>query len=349
MVLILKGNPDSMQNQSLIIYPKNTHHNVLEKSEPQNSFHHWLKLYLKDEVYGIQSKHTLEAKTRDLLSFINWFSNFNGHSKIEEWHPRDTQIFLSQLEQLGRAATTINRTFASLRRWARWIHEQPDSPFRQGLPTRGIKEIAVDEPDCKKLSTRELHRLFKAAENLVHLKPRKNARPQRDRAILHLLYYTGLRVSELTALKKSQYDGKYLLEVRRKGKSRSKAIYLPTACREMLDRYIDIERPQDDQHNTQAPLFLSSQSKSLLGRDQVFRILKHIAQEANKHTLDNPVEIHPHKLRHTFGAEFRDKTGSDTETQQALGHVSLKYVGRYVRRTQEEREATLERIGEQLG
>lgn len=341
-----------MQNQSLIIVPQNVRHNVLAKSEDsqnQNSFLNWFKKYLREEVIGIQSKHTLEAKTRDLFSFMKWFSNFNGHSQIQEWHPRDTQIFLSQLEQLGRAATTINRMFASLRRFARWVHEQPDSPFRNGLPTRGIKEIAVDEPDCKKLSQRELHRLFKAADNLVQIAPRKNARPQRDRAILHLLYYTGLRVSELTALKKTQYDGKYLLEVRRKGKSRSKAVYLPTACREMLDQYLNSERPVDDEAGTQLPLFLSSQSKSFLGRDQISRILLHIAQEANKHTLDNPIKIHPHKLRHTFGAEFRDKTGSDTETQQALGHVSLKYVGRYVRKTQEEREATLEKIGDQLG
>jgi site-specific recombinase XerD len=235
-----------------------------------------------------------------------------------------------------------------------WVHEQADSPFRHGLPTRGIKEIAVDEPDCKKLSTRELHRLFKAADNLVLLQQRQNARPRRDRAILNLLYYTGLRVSELTTLKASQYDGKYLSEVKRKGKGRSKSVYLPTTCRATVDDYLTHERAKDGNRNGEeertdptGALFLSSRGLAL-GRDQVFRILTHIAEEANKHVKDNPIHIHPHKLRHTFGAEFRDKTGSDTETQQALGHVSLKYVGRYVRKAQEEREAVMETIGDLL-
>lgn len=80
-------------------------------------------------------------------------------------------------------------------------------------------------------------------------------------------------------------------------------------------------------------------------RRQIGAVLKHIADEASKHSPDNPIEIHPHRLRHTFGAEFREKSGSDTETQQALGHVSLKHVGRYVRKTQQEREEMMEEIG----
>ncbi|MBH2006839.1 MAG: hypothetical protein I8H75_05850 [Myxococcaceae bacterium] len=76
---------------------------------------------------------------------MNWFAQFNGHVQIEEWHLRDTQIFLSQLEQLDRAATTLNRTFASLRRFASWVREQLSSPFRHVLPSRGIKEIAGED------------------------------------------------------------------------------------------------------------------------------------------------------------------------------------------------------------
>jgi site-specific recombinase XerD len=156
-------------------------------------------------------------------------------------------------------------------------------------------------------------------------------------------------VSELTQLRRTQYDGKYLSDVRRKGKSRSKSIYLTTACRELLDHYLNMERVQDDVLGMQVPLFLPVGSEKFLTRQQVFAILKHIATEAHKHSPDNLIHLHPHKLRHTFGAEFRDKTGSDTETQQALGHVSSKFIGRYVRKSQEEREAVMEGIGEHLG
>jgi integrase len=52
--------------------------------------------------------------------------------------------------------------------------------------------------------------------------------------------------------------------------------------------------------------------------------------------------VTPHRLRHTFGAKHREKSQSDSETAAALGHQSNKYVGRYARRTDEEREAVIE-------
>lgn len=342
-----------MKDEKFITYPAATFERIAHPNLEPNSFPYWIRHYIDKKVAGLQSSHTLEAKVRDLLGFMGWFIKVNGHQLITDWRPRDTQAYLSHLERQGRAATTVNRIFSSLRHFARWVYDQAQTPFRYGLPTQDIKELAVDEPDCKKLSTRDLHRLFKAADNLVLTELRKNSRPHRNRAILSMLYYTGLRVSELTQLKRSQYDGKYLIDVRRKGKSRSKAIYLTIACRELLDHYINIERSKDDpEQNSQKGLFLSAgvdRVEHSLTRQQVFAILKHIATEAHKHSPEREIHLHPHKLRHTFGAEFREKTGSDTETQQALGHVSTKFIGRYVRKTQEEREAVLETIGMELG
>lgn len=342
-----------MNVTTLISPPTVALERVAQPDSGPDSFSYWIQRYLDKKVVGLQSPHTLEAKARDIFQFVTWFSGLNGHQLIIDWRPRDTQAYLSHLERQGRAATTVNRHFSTLRHFARWVYEQMDSPFRYGLPTQDIKELAVDEPDCKKLSTRDLHRLFKAADNLVLTELRKNSRPHRNRAILSMLYYTGLRVSELTQLKRSQYDGKYLMDVRRKGKSRSKAIYLTIACRELLDHYINIERSKDDpEQNGHKGLFLPEgieRAQHFLTRQQVFAILNHIAKEAHKHSPEREIHLHPHKLRHTFGAEFREKTGSDTETQQALGHVSTKFIGRYVRKTQEEREAVLEEIGKHLG
>ena len=279
----------------------------------------------------------------DLQAFMQWYADANCHLAIEQWLPRDTQGFLNSLERIGRAPTTINRVFATLRRFARWVHDQPDSPFPVGLPTRGIKELVVEEPDALKLEKRDIYQLFKAADNLVLTEHRKNSRPRRNRAILALLYHTGLRVSELVVLKRAQYDGKYLLNVRRKGKNRSKQLYVALDCRRQLDDYLESERLRDDKENKSEWLLLPSTGKGTLTRRQIQKILIHLAEEANKHREDK-IEIHPHRLRHTFGAEIREKTGSDTETAALLGHAGLKYVGRYVRNTQEEREAILDSI-----
>jgi integrase/recombinase XerC len=306
----------------------------------------WAGRYLTEEVCGRQAVNTFEAKSRDLTAFVSWFVELNGTGCIDDWLPRDTQSYLDMLEAKGRAATTINRCFATLRHFARWVNDQPGGVFHAvGLPTRGIQDLTVDEPDCKKLDRREVHRLFKAADRLVLTELRQNQRPRRNRAILALLYYTGLRVSELVALKRTQYDGRYLLNVKRKGRARSKGLYISIDCRALLDDYIAKERPRDAGRglaSVAGALVVPNGSSGPLTRRTVAIVLDHIAQEASKHPGARPLTIHPHRLRHTFGAEYRERTGSDTETAAALGHTGLGYVGRYVRKTQEEREKILD-------
>ena len=255
----------------------------------------WASRYMDSEVIGVQSPNTERAKKRDLQSFMGWFFEQNSHLAIEDWHPRDTQAFMNNLESNGQAPTSINRTFATLRHFARWAHEQK-TPFIAGLPTRGIKEREVDEPDAKKLSPREIHRLFKAADKLVITDTRKNARPRRNRAILALLYYTGLRVSELCALRLDQYNEKHLVNVKRKGRTRTRKIYLSTGCRNHLVDYLESERRLDDLYGADNPLMLTPGSAAPINRSTVWRALEKLAHEATTHTKDQ-LKIHPHRLR----------------------------------------------------
>ncbi len=188
----------------------------------------WAELYLQAKVLGIQSPNTVQAKRRDLKAFMDFFFRLNGHLGIDQWFVRDTRAFLQYLEKFGRAPETVNRMFSSLRHFARWVHEQPETPFaRTGLPTAGIKELATDEPDAKKLEKAEVWQLFKAADNLVLTEIRTNSRPKRNRAILGILYYTGLRVTELTRLRQSHWDGTRFHNIQRKGNVRTKLLYVP--------------------------------------------------------------------------------------------------------------------------
>ena len=101
------------------------------------------------EVAGVQAPNTLRAKTGDLGSFVQWMVESSGRADIEDWLPRDTHAYLNHLERKKRAPASINRAYASIRRFVRWAQEEPGGVFlKHGLPTRGTVGLATGEPDA---------------------------------------------------------------------------------------------------------------------------------------------------------------------------------------------------------
>ena len=178
--------------------------------------------------------------------------------------------YLLHIETQGKAPATINRVFASIRHFARWVHNEPVNVLlTHGLPTRGAKEIPIDEADCKKLSRVEIHRLFRAADTLCMTETKTMQRPRRNRAIFAILHSTGLRVSELIALERRQYDGKYLIDVKRKGRGRTRGLYLVSETRSFLDEYLASERLSDDPEGVFPSLFIADASGAVMKRQRV--------------------------------------------------------------------------------
>jgi len=273
------------------------------------------------------------------------------------WLKRDTAGFLDALEAKGRKPATINRAFHTLRTFARWLRMRPDNPLRDN-PIHTSMERIVPQREPSKLSAPAMWSLLKAADNLVLTEAKnKNSRPVRNRAILIVLQETGLRVSELCDLNLGQYEGKYLRNVKRKGR-RFDDVYVPKKARGPLGEYIEGERERDTGETDGATarkgtksgkseecLFLSGRVNKRgtrrMHRDSVANVLEKIAAEAGKYS-DEGIEIHPHMLRHTYGSKVMAKTSSESQTATFLGHSSTKYTGMYIGLTQKEREDLLD-------
>ena len=102
---------------------------------------------------------------------------------------------------------------------------------------------------------------------------------------------------------------------------------------------IDDARSDGGTVDASRPLFVSAQTGGRIDRIRVGRMLTRLADKdftMPGYTGDT-FGVHAHRLRHTFGAAYRAASGSDTETETALGHAGLWYVGRYVRDTDVER------------
>ncbi len=335
-----------------------------------HSLAQWAARYMAIKVCG-RSPNTVAAKARDLATFIKWFVNAHGGEdagrdagEISRWIERDTRRYLQFLASQNRKPASVNRALCTLKHFAGWVHGQPGGVFmRYGLPVLEVQMLSADEPDCKKLTPQEVDAVFAAAQAAITRRPGRGPgsryRPRRNLAILALLYYTGVRVTEALGLKRQQYDGASLYGVKCKG-HRVREIELHPECARLVDDYLQHERLWDngelggDEDNSLPDaarhLFLNRDGGAI-GRRSVARIFEDLAKAAGEGmpVLDADggnaaaVHLHPHRLRHTFGALYREASGSDTETAVALGHSSLRHVGRYVRKTKQERRDVLGR------
>jgi integrase/recombinase XerD len=243
---------------------------------------------------------------------------------------------VKQLLRSKRSPTTINRVLATLRHCARWIHRQ--RPFLAGNPTERVADLNVDDPEWKGLRDIDITRLKAAAEQLVHLKRRRNQHPLRDHAIFQVLLRTGLRVSELLSLDLDQYLGKHFHNVKRKGRKVSRALFVAAEAREALDAYLDDERGRDP-----GPLF-QSRSGNRLARQNVDAALKAIAGQANARLPDDQkIKLHAHVLRHTCLRRAAEKHGVQY-AMELSGQSSERYIWRYVRPSEAQKEQALDEL-----
>jgi integrase/recombinase XerD len=139
------------------------------------------------------------------------------------------------------------------------------------------------------------------------------------------------------ALRRDHYTGRHLVEVRRKGKVRTAKVFLPGEAREALDTYIEIARG-----NAAGPLF-AARSGEALARQHVDRLLRQLARQASSKLPEERIELSPHVLRHTMLRRVAVKHGVQ-HAMEASGHASAKYIWRYVKPSDEEREKALEEL-----
>jgi integrase/recombinase XerD len=278
--------------------------------------------YFVAEVAG-QAPGTIEAKRRDLTRFLTFYTRLYGHDRPEEWYASVTREFVRQMAKEKLSQATQARTYASIRHFARWIHQKA-RPFPLGCPTDGIKPPQDPEPEWKGLSRADEIRLLGAAQTLRVRPGRGTNQGLRDHAVIAVLLGSGLRVSELCNLDRAQYTGRGLRKVLAKGGRVRDAVPVQRDARQVLDEWIAERGDQP------GPLFMTRTGERL-DRVQVFKILQRIAAQANTHRpAGERIEVSPHVLRHTFLRKLAEEKGVHY-AKEASGHRSDRYIWRYVK------------------
>lgn len=267
--------------------------------------------YLSDEKGYAQN--TIAAYRNDLVQLADYLSaRLSPQEEPAELWPVVTKSaivdFILHLKEHNYAPATLARKLAAVRSFFRYLR-------RRGIvaadPTEEVDGLKVARNLPQTLTPGEVEALLAAPAR------RRTPEAKRDRAMLELLYATGMRVSELIAL---NIDDVNLMDesVRCVGRNRRERVFpLPKRAFEALEEYIHNARPLLVRDLAERALFVSRRGERLT-RQGFWLIVKAYAREAN---ITRPIT--PHTFRHTFAAHTL-LSGADIESvQKMLGHVSI--------------------------
>lgn len=255
--------------------------------------------------------HALELGSEVVANAVKADTSATGQPVlISEWPQVEREHILGYvtfLKDRKYADTTIARKIAAVKSF---FHYLTDKKFVVGDPTANLESPRVNKELPKAISTDEVIRLLNQPEH--HSGPES----RRDKAMLSLLYWTGMRVTELVSLNVEDVD----LENRRvrcAGKG-NKARFIPLRADEQieLDRYLYESRQQLVGNNGEIALFVNHRGHRLT-RQGFWLILKAYAEEAGVG------DITPHTLRHSFATHMIGKGENPRRVQELLGHASL--------------------------
>ena len=252
------------------------------------------------------SLNTLEAYSRDIRQFLEFFMS-GGTPSVAEVKAEHATAFLGELREQGLSSASMNRKLAAIRGFFKYllrearVEENPLARIRIGrtwmrLPgtlSREEMETLLDQP--------------------------ADATPAgiRDRAILELLYATGIRVSELTTLTLNRVNRQmgFLVTV---GKGRKERIVpVGQSALEWLGRYIDQVRPVFLKRRTSNVLILNRSGEGF-SRQGLWKLIKKYARMAG---LER--KVHPHTFRHSFATHLLEGGADLRSVQVMLGHTDI--------------------------
>lgn len=250
------------------------------------------------------SSNSIASYRRDLALFVNFTR------KALDVPPAKVVAFAAAMAKED-SATTQARRLSALRGFYKFLLERGEVAHD---PTAGLAGPKLPKSLPKALSGAEVKALLEVAEG---------AKPQqvRLRAVLHLLYASGLRVSELAGLTLADVDSgreNGVLQVRGKG-DKTRVVPLGKVAEATLEAYLGVARPHLPGASTDW-LFPSPYNAKGKGRAMTRQTLWKLISEAGAVA---GVKVAPHHLRHTFATHLVEHDADLRAVQLMLGHASL--------------------------
>ena len=257
------------------------------------------------------SANTIASYMRDIRQFSEWLRASEG-VEVADAQQLNISRYLAHLEQEGRSGATVSRNLASLKNFYSYV---VSSGFMESTP---VTEIRIDRGEKKLpqiLTGREIELLLAQPGSV-------DAKGIRDKAMLEVMYATGIRVTELIELDIDDVNLELGI-IRCAGTKKSRSIPLYPAALKALNAYItDIRRSM--LADPAEPALFVNVGGVRMSRQGFWKTLKHYQATARIEK-----EITPHTLRHSFAVHLLENGADLGSLQELMGHSDISSTQMY--------------------
>ncbi len=249
------------------------------------------------------SKHTIVSYKNDLLQFEKYLSS-DYEESIEKATPVMIRSWMALLVQAGIQERTVNRKLSSLRSYYKYLIQ---NKIRNDNPVVNIKVLKTRKRLPNFIKQQEMDNLFNEIDFSNEFSD------QRDKLLLYILFFTGIRLSELINLKDNDISDKVIRVIGKRNKERDVPI-TPFLRKEILNYTILRSQTFEESGND---LLLTNKGQKLYEKF-VYRKVKHYLS-----LVTTQKEISPHVLRHTFATQMLNNGADLNAIKEILGHSDL--------------------------
>lgn len=263
------------------------------------------------------SQNTELSYQRDLMKMMR-FLRTQKVEKSKDVTETNLNSYILDLEKKGMAAATVSRNIASMKAFYLYMLKNGEVTTD---PAEHLKAPKVEKKVPDILSVEEMERLLEQPGD-------RTAKGLRDKAMLELLYATGIRVTELISLRLEDVNWKLDYIICR-DRNKERIIPFGTKARKALELYMKSARAELVGEKECDMLFPNCSGESM-SRQGFWKLLKQYVKQAGIQ-----MEITPHTLRHSFAAHLVDNGADLHMVQEMLGHSDISTTMMYAVRTRE--------------
>ncbi len=251
------------------------------------------------------SINTFDAYVRDISSFIS-YCTMNGTSDLKQVNEVFIIKYLDYLKFIGKSDATKTRIIASIRSYFKFLVA---NKIIEASPAEGIKNPRTAKKMPGILDSKQIMLLLSQPQG-------DSYKSIRDKAMLELLYATGIKVSELINLSVNDINLQIGILHTHGGKNERIIPIYPTAAKH-LGEYLHTVRPVLVQNDIEDKLFTNMNGQPM-SRQGFWKIIKYYADKAGIKE-----EITPHTLRHSFAAHLLENGAQLKDIKEMLGHSDI--------------------------